>query len=438
VADQSLDIVIKTLADKHGAEEVRRALDGITDATKQSTVVTEAHGKAVHELESQHRLLHTAMHKLTEESPLLGVALRSALSPTSAVIIGMVTAFSYLTKAQKEAEKAAKEMAAALTKSLEDSQESANKATATIAGLSKSFDDWLAGLSQKMPSATAQLDKQLTVLNSMKDAYAALAKLQGVSPEKLAGAETAAALDLTQKAATKTAVDLASAEKRAVTAQAKLTAGGTREFEIDELEKIVRRLEARAAASGGRLGEAIGREARGEREVREAPNEEQRRLAQAGVGIAKADIAKAREENQKDAALAATARAELQSLVKAREADGRELKQAKEDVDRLTKSMGELTQKVSELQQKIQGQKAAETVAGFAPGTIGGIVAAGASNADKDAALQDLLTSLGANNPVMISLLRKNAGDIDFLTKEIRLLEARSANPSTRTLPGSG
>src|SRR5689334_15359196 len=108
MAEGDLEYKIRTLADTHGITEVETALSNLKKSTGQASDATEQHAKHVHELEGQHRALHRAMHAIAEESPILGTALRLALSPASAPIIALTVAFQKLHEAEKQAEEEAR------------------------------------------------------------------------------------------------------------------------------------------------------------------------------------------------------------------------------------------------------------------------------------------------------------------------------------------
>lgn len=121
MADESLELLIKTTADTSGADKVAGATEELTKGTQKSAAAHEEAGKAAEKHGEHHRELHRLMHKVTEESPALGLAMRAYFAtPVGAAIMAVVMALEHFMKVQEQAKEKAKEAAGELAKKYTD------------------------------------------------------------------------------------------------------------------------------------------------------------------------------------------------------------------------------------------------------------------------------------------------------------------------------
>src|SRR5271165_1484758 len=90
-----------TAASEAGAQ----ALEKTGEATKKVAAAQEEGGHAAHKGAEEHRAMHQAMHAISEESPIMGLALRAGMSPIAAVLGAALIEFHKLKQGIEELEK---------------------------------------------------------------------------------------------------------------------------------------------------------------------------------------------------------------------------------------------------------------------------------------------------------------------------------------------
>ncbi len=103
----SLDVLIRILTDSVGGDKAQQVLAAVRAETSRGTEANKEHAHSWIHLESNARQYHRILHQITETSPLLGLALRAALTPIGALLAGVVIGLKLLTKASEESQKAA-------------------------------------------------------------------------------------------------------------------------------------------------------------------------------------------------------------------------------------------------------------------------------------------------------------------------------------------
>ena len=443
MADFTLDILIRTLAQHEETKQVAKELQDLKDKSADFTRESAKHGEAVKGLESEHRLLHGAMHKVTEESPLLGTALRAALSPEVAPLIIATVAFTVIKKQMEEAAEAAKKAAEEIGRSWGDMAVSVGEARIKVHEASAEFDAWRKKLSE--PHEDTFLSQELSKLKSLKAGMEELAKLQGRAPTDATKAEVGAELDLTRKG-------LRAAELRRAAGEGEAAGAKIKSEDVDRLARIT----DLARTSTPAAEEAKRRELDKAREDLEAAkkvsptafNRDPMAAPQARVDLL-----------EKELALIQAGERRLQQLKDAQEADERLLKEKQEVVERENSVVAQLKAKVLDLENQLKGIGTAEALkgplAGAAAAGAGAIAAAqGGQKLTDDqrqgvATLADLLRQAGDSqgqiNQSMAQFGQAITGNLERfvemlnqLTQRIENLQSRVANPSTRTQPASG
>jgi hypothetical protein len=151
-----LDILIRTIADLHGAEAVRDSLKKIeqsgTSAGEGVAAANQKAGEATELFNTHGREMHRLIHELDHMAPGLGVALRSAVHPSGLGIAATVVIIQQLVehfqKMQEEARKAREETAAvtvavwdAARTGADQARDAAEKYIKTIRDSGRALDD---------------------------------------------------------------------------------------------------------------------------------------------------------------------------------------------------------------------------------------------------------------------------------------------------------
>src|SRR5262249_16320867 len=91
-ADSSLDILIRLLADTKGADPVQKSCNPTKEGTSQLATETGKAAEKTDTFNRHGREMHELAGKLNHVVPALGEALKAALNPEAAGIIGLVIA----------------------------------------------------------------------------------------------------------------------------------------------------------------------------------------------------------------------------------------------------------------------------------------------------------------------------------------------------------
>ena len=138
---------------------------GIDRATNKAKVFAETTHKSFLHASNGAREFHKALHSVTEASPLLGTALRFAISPIAGMFIGAVTVFKLFHDKLKEINHEFDEMAKLNAKPLFNIQEVLHKAANEMARLNREFGHWLDSHERGDKVITDELEDQLDALH---------------------------------------------------------------------------------------------------------------------------------------------------------------------------------------------------------------------------------------------------------------------------------
>lgn len=178
-ADAEVDILIKTLADKYGIEEVQKGLDGLKDTVKESDQAVQKHNVSGREMRRLFR-------DLNQVAPGLGSVLRVAFSPQNlgigAAIVSLHEFIRIIRQAQKEALEAAAEQTAAAgdmfhktTKAIEDMSTAAGIAADNIAHSFQALKDAQDTSEKHIASITTAIDTERSAIERLLKAEEQLA-----------------------------------------------------------------------------------------------------------------------------------------------------------------------------------------------------------------------------------------------------------------------
>jgi hypothetical protein len=162
VADDTLDILIRLGSDTTGGQQVLGTIKETTEATKKGHQANEENEKGVLSLGHAHRELHQLMHRVTEQSPLMGLAMRAAMSPQGAAIMAVVAAFHELNKAEEESGAKAKEASEANASSYGTMEEPIRNAIKAAQDAQAEFAKWTQQQKEDLTEINRQLDLETT------------------------------------------------------------------------------------------------------------------------------------------------------------------------------------------------------------------------------------------------------------------------------------
>jgi hypothetical protein len=486
MADAEYSVIFKTRAELEGAVQLQQSLerqrgqlialgkdtsgvDGklntVTDSLKKFGESGEENAKKIKEamgelggegegnpLEGIHgrlRQIHAALGLLGVRGGEVGHLLHLAFSPQLVLFGAVAAAIGKIVEEQKELRKEQDEMVAEAAQGFGAMKEAADKARESVHTIATEYTNWINDLVRQGPKAKEQLESQLQTLQAMQGAMEALAKLQGRPAEDVKKATAAAELDLTRQAKENAQKELAHSKT-----------------ESDRLEKKLKEPGELARIGEGGLPKQIADAEARQKKTEESLNKVLDKLDTAQAALAAAapeakgaplirvqeateEANRLREERKSEIEFIAAARKHLEELKTSRDAEAKALKDNQEAAKQSAAAIDTLTKKITELEIKARFEKAAETIS---TSPVAGIVVPGAqaellkSKGQKlsteqqaqDQALIDFLKSLGAYNPTILQLLRQHANDVEWLTNEIRALQTRAANPSTKTQPASG
>jgi len=385
MADKNYTIRISTTADNSGTNAAGKAAE---DAGKKITQANEESGHSFLHAESSARAFHQLLHGLTEESPLLGLALRAALSPQSAAIMAVAVGLRMMTQAEDEAKQKAQETAESLGKGFGSMEGPMEAAISAAHEATAAYDQWAAHLGQDFNGTQKALNAEIAALKAdttathelieaqQKAALARLdlAKAQGqITPElyemrkadieasaeqsgkKVDRAATQAEIAKREQALAKTQAEAQAAKDAAAAAQAAIT--GEAGQKADAAQK---RLEAQAEEAKRRADEARGKIPAAQGKAAEAalalqypgPVTQMENWPALGLmkgagtiwreqeaATAETDVAKLAHERDEEAKIAKKSAEAARELKEAREAEARALEENKKKADALTESI---------------------------------------------------------------------------------------------------
>ena len=387
MADESLDILVKTTGDPAGAAAVGAALDDVNKKTGQGTEKNEEHARSWAHAESSGRAFHQLLHGITQGSEEAGLALRAMLGPVGAAIGGAALILRHFNAEIEESKKHAAELAAAFAKPFGDMRASIIAARQEVAMLQIDYDHWAKSVIEHSGEISKATTLAITDLHTQTEATKELAKAQleaakaqvqaSIMPEdekrvKLAGLDRSAmALE------SKTDREARAAEAKIVADQ---LADATRKR--DDAAKAVQDAEANAEAVKGRAkGQDLPKQIESLKEIIALHDQEYQRLqaiadkerdqakpgAKAGPSLIlrrmreslfnvptgeEEKINRLQEDAQAEADLAAANRKKLEQFTAAQQAHEQDAKVTAAELARTQAKAKELETEIQELEER--------------------------------------------------------------------------------------
>jgi hypothetical protein len=294
-SDDSLDLLVRIKGDAAGATVAKDALKDVTKETEKSGDANKEHAKSFLHAESSARGFHQLLHKITEESPLLGSALRMAISPVGGAFMAAAYALNAYKKASEEAAKAAIATAEKNAEPLADMKGAAEAAADAIYTLIEAYKEWA--------KHGHEVSDQLHAQNVALASNIALINADAAAVKAAAESHKAAALVILEadRAAGRISEGGYQAAKQRIEDQAKETTRATDKKSIEEEIKL-REAAAAVAAKQAKDAEEAAKKAQAAALAGAATTEhaaglkDQAAKAQAKADEAKGKLPAAREE----------------------------------------------------------------------------------------------------------------------------------------------
>lgn len=180
--DQSLEILLKIESDLAALKKTVAGLDEVKTAAVKSGGAHQEAAKHVAKHESGHRELHKAMHLVSQQSPILGLALKMIFSPMGGLIMGVVLAVELFKKALEDAKKKAEEFDKIGAEVWKANQEGAREAAKTTDDYTKKLKDAADGIDK----ISDKYERQKTLLIELQKQHKALMESMGLKSDDLA------------------------------------------------------------------------------------------------------------------------------------------------------------------------------------------------------------------------------------------------------------
>ena len=162
--DREYRVRIRIESDSAAAGEAAGALDRVGTSTRKVGEETKEHGKQYLHAEGAGRSFHRVLHSISEESPIMGMALRMALSPVPGLMMAAAWGMHSLIKAEKDAAQAAHDAAEEMSHGMGNVRDAAQQAAEDIATHNRDFEDWLVNLHKGTEDVKNALDEEITKL----------------------------------------------------------------------------------------------------------------------------------------------------------------------------------------------------------------------------------------------------------------------------------
>ena len=150
-----IKIITESGSAQAGVAAAVAGLDQVRDSAEQSGKAHEAAGEAAKEHGSKllhagsgAKELHKAMHLIAEESPLVGLALKAAMSPIGAALTGAIVLFHEVSASIEELNKELDELAKEAAKPMENMREAAVKVRDEIRAANAEYEEWIKNVSK--------------------------------------------------------------------------------------------------------------------------------------------------------------------------------------------------------------------------------------------------------------------------------------------------
>ena len=185
MADREYRIKIITVADNAGASAAASGLRDVTNAAgdsgkaqEKAGEAAEGHHKSLLHAESGAKQLHQTLHLLTEQAPLLGLAMEAAITPVGAALAAAAVAFHTISKNLEELNKQLDEMADSAAKPLTNIHESVKRATASIKEMNQEYSEFIRNSKEAAGLSKEGLDSDSQALEAQSEQLRENLKLQ--------------------------------------------------------------------------------------------------------------------------------------------------------------------------------------------------------------------------------------------------------------------
>lgn len=196
--DNSLDILIRTLAETHGAEAVSKSLSKIkdeskqtaaatselTDETKKTGEVSEEAGKKISIFGEHNKEVKKTIQELSREFPIAGLALRAFQNPIAAALTISVGFFVAIKRHIDETNRALDEFEAAGKQAIGATKDALNEFRLKIIETDEAFAKYQASVSEQSAKILSDIHAQHDALIEILDAEEAVAVARSDNPEK--------------------------------------------------------------------------------------------------------------------------------------------------------------------------------------------------------------------------------------------------------------
>jgi len=157
-------IMVKMGFDVSESSKVTDAMNKVNHEAKKAGEGMEGfnvHGREGHEL----------IHKIAHASPVMGAALKAALSPESAGIVALIVAFEWLHKQIEKVEEKVKELTDEMREMWLSEQESAVKAQEVYENYERKISEVLDSKKQKLEEETKVYERQLALIKEIQSGH---------------------------------------------------------------------------------------------------------------------------------------------------------------------------------------------------------------------------------------------------------------------------
>lgn len=157
-------IMVKMGFDVSESSKVTDAMNKVNHEAKKAGEGMEGfnlHGREGHEL----------IHKIAQASPVMGAALKAALSPEAAGIAALIVAFEWLHKQIEKVEEKVKELTEEMREMWLSEQESAQKAQEVYESYERKISEILDTKKQKLEDETKVYERQLALIKEIQSGH---------------------------------------------------------------------------------------------------------------------------------------------------------------------------------------------------------------------------------------------------------------------------
>jgi hypothetical protein len=148
------------------AKKAGGATEDLADQTKKLAPAQEETTKSARGLGEAHREMHRLMHQVTEQSPVLGLAMKAAFSPIGAAVMAAGIALRFAAEAEAESLRKAMETAERVGRGFGDMTGPMRDATAAANESQAAYDTWASHLGKDFNALSKELDNEIAKLHA--------------------------------------------------------------------------------------------------------------------------------------------------------------------------------------------------------------------------------------------------------------------------------